>query len=409
MSRCENGSTNEVEKYKNIVDLPLELLLIIYKDFQLTDLLSAAKMHPLSYAAAQMTFQSNYANKTFQIGVSSGCSGKKVLKVNSNIVLCDIQATIDVLSLFGHLISKIIINYDCFDSNEVKQIHEFINRNCADTMESIEFIQCGNEYDQLKGPFLKVEDVQFRSGTLKSVRINEMFPNLRRLGTGLTTFSDPEVFEKNFPHLHHFSIGPSLLGNAAVLENTIKMNQQLRSLSFNQCNITLLRMLSENAPNVDHIDIPGTLTLSEDNGAEIRLDNVKTFKFGRTYRLTGKNPLVFIHLESFDYIGSLDDWFDIILQNKNLRELSLGQISDEQLSQIANELANLEGITAWIETENATHKIIDFLQTNVNLRKATLLPMDLDTSKEIITQLSPQWNVTVVNKTPIFIKNVNLY
>lgn len=390
----------------SLLNLPLELLLMIYKNFDLIKLANVAVTHPNNYAAAEILYREKYGKLRITI---SGYQMNFVyfhITATNTIGLYDFDFTLTVLKLFGHLIPSLLIDYEAYTDKQRKQIDQHINEYCAKTLNYFEIGYCrGNEFANLPGPFTNVENVRFKFGVINSenIRFDKIFPNVRRLDLGSVLYTDSNCFEHNFTHLEYLDISRFHTGAHSKLAKTLEMNSHVPSILIYQCSLEFLKIVSEKVPNLKNLEISHFQHFSDYKGEDIHLHHLKNFTFLYPDQFE-RIPLVLRSLENFYYIGSIDSWFDIIIQSKHIKKLTIGLLSNEQLMRIANELEELEEITTAYRSGNLTEEVLEFIKTGKSLKKVLFSATGYETQKTVEQRLGSEWQATVQMGRYVFVK-----
>lgn len=129
-------------------------------------------------------------------------------------------------------------------------------------------------------------------------------------------------------------------------------------------------------------------------GDDIKFEQVTSFdafldqNSGKFERI----PIVFGNLEEISCYGSIDEWFDIIIQNKKLKKIISDQFSDGKLQQIAEQISNLEEF--WMSyNRNSYDVIVQFFETGKKLKKVVFCRKTLDIN-EICERLQAKWEMS---------------
>lgn len=400
----------------SLVDLPLELLLIIYENFDLVKLTNVAATHPINSAAAEILYRQKYGKLPIRISGRSMYNTSYVISETNTIILYNFNLTLAVLKIFGHLISSLLIDYESYNEQQRIEINQFINKNCAETLSSFEIGYCSdNEFASLPGPFINVKSVRLKHGILKTdnVRFDEIFPSVRRLDMGSMLYKNLSGFEYTFAHLEHLEIGSFEAVHTSKWAKIFEMNSHIRSVSIYKCNLHFLKFLNEKIKKLESLEISIFDNVFNHDGDDIQLDDLKNFmiveaEFPNQLR---RKPLVMPNLEEFTYPKNLGfekigKWFDVLIQSKHLKKLAVGECNYEQLMRIANELQELEDITTWYDSDNLAEDVISFIETGKSLRRVEFKHVGYTTQLVVKQQLGSEWEVTVQNNRYVFLKKL---
>lgn len=162
LSSNQQQTTHYRQNWQTSPICELELLIIIYEDFNLADLVNVSTTHPQNHAAAQILFRQTYAMTKFEISTRN--SDQKYARIANNTVLYSFEFSVGILRYFGHLISALSINYMTFNASECEQLNEHINKYCRESLKHFEISSSkGSEFKLLRGPFAGVEYLRFQN------------------------------------------------------------------------------------------------------------------------------------------------------------------------------------------------------------------------------------------------------
>lgn len=389
-------STDEISTAPSLSDLPLELMLNICKKLDFKSMLNLAKTNTENRAIVEMAFKDQYSKNIFAIE-----------KSNKNL---DFTTLMEVLQNFGHLITKLKVNYGGLMQSE--KITEQINKHLSNSLIYIELDFCfGFDLMGLKGPFSKIESIHLGYGNIHSNNVNfqTIFPAVRSINLGTMESLYFSTMEHHFPHLFHITlehwIGGSDRQGINILRSRLALNSQLRHVSFSKCSWMALKIVNETLQNVERIDA-FDFDEEEYNGDDIYLTNLKVFTIKvNNQQDHSRIPLVFDNLEEISTDRSTDKWFDIIIQNKKLRKITSDEFNDDQLRRIANELTHLEEFTMKFQARNASiTNVVEFIKTAKNLKRAKFLNDNVEIQNEILQELGPDWIIVMEKGNSIFVR-----
>lgn len=320
---------------------------MISKDLELGALVNVSATQARIYAAAQSAFRTKYGSSTVEINNRGMNKDEQFAKRGNFTMLTNFDFTLKALRLFGHLISKLSINYMAFDASQREQINNYVNEYCAPSLEEIELAFCeGDELSQMERAFTRVHRVRFMSGDLntENVKLNQLFPALRSLSMGSLRASDSKWMEDSFPHLESLEIS----SYRSTSDVVFRLNPQLRHISMFDCDLPFLSMLNEHVPQLESINSFTMKETPDFAGAPVHFEHLKKFKLGAEYSFAlnlPKMPLVFENLTEFEMYGSLDNWFDSIAPSKQLKEITFADTTQAHLNRIKTAFPEVEKIT----------------------------------------------------------------
>lgn len=363
-------------------------------------------------AALDTVFREKFLNENFTI---------KAVKFSSKLSISseteqvneehELDEVLRVLQTFGNLISNLKIDYENLDANQFSPLNRQLSESCARTLLQIEIIHCNeNHFVDFSVPFEKVETVLMHFGNLpKNIsRFDQLFPSVRSLDLSDMHYVHPGFIEHHFSHLENLSVEFLEKGDVSTIEKRLQLNPQLQSVKLYQCNWNILKMMSKTMPNLRILEINGFNDFSTYTGDDIRFENLKIFRF-KKFSALPKNieriPLVFGRLEEISCLKPMNLWFDIIIQNKNLKRVKTGEINKQQLFQIADELPNLEEFATGYNTYDSINKVVRFIQNGKHLKRVAFWQSNFKGRNEIAEQLGNEWRIAEEGGRFVFIKN----
>lgn len=187
-----------------------------------------------------------------------------IIKVaNSNLVE-------DFLDTFGRDIYSIIVDFQEIGVIEGKEIVEYINDECYETLEKIRLLNCkGDVLDRLKNEFKKIKVVRFSSSVSEDLtfdthghRMQNIFPTLSVLRVYHTTPSDWTFINGKFPHLKAFEVHlPQTIQNDTInswhISSFLMNNKKIRDLTIVHPTLKLLKVVNEKLDQLERLGIVG--------------------------------------------------------------------------------------------------------------------------------------------------------
>lgn len=386
----------DVQNVTQLLNLPLELLLDIYEQFELPDLVNISKTHPRNQEAADIVFRNKYSNGLITI-TGQHIPNVKIIVHSQGITFYGMEITLQILQAFGHLMTKLQIQYRYINEEDRKKVNDYITKFCGQTLSYIDLVDCnGDELDSLTGPFTELSELRFQSGFLNTerVRLDQVFPAMRTLYQGSMSFSNLTCFEYNFAHLEQYDIVTHQDDYPPSMAKLIKKNPQLKRSSLFNGDMELLKLFNENVPKLERFEVEffdDFHALSADES--IRFENLRKLRFGHIFRRLPVDciPLEFAALEEFEHKGQLKEWFDVIKRATTLKILTIGGISSGQLKEIGEHLPILETFTVSYVSEKRPENVISFMRNGEHLKKVSFGHIDAKTREAISEQLSSEW------------------
>lgn len=403
-----SASIKKPSKSTTITDMPLELLLDIYEAFDLDDLINVAKSHPHSQIAAEIVFKKKYSIKKFTI--KSKQINRAKFKPNYDIPI-EFNKLLVTLKMFGHLITKLKINYNYFHEKQSELMNEYISKYVADSLVEIELKSCNDaEFKGFTRPLNNVEIVRLRHGHVKSniTNLSKIFRSVRRLDIRQMFALSPATIEHHYAELQEIKMEFMLAIDSPHLERRLRLNTQLCSLYISGCNWQALRMISEILPNLERIELTFDDKM-EAQGGDIHFEKMKVFSMKLMQDLPDsmlRIPIVFGQLEEIVCIEPIGQWFDVIIQNKQLKKITVARFDNEQFQRIAEELSNLEEIHMTdydIASSGDIDSVVRFIEMAKHLKRATFSNSNADICGTISERLPHDWMFMREKENLIFV------
>lgn len=358
-----------------------------------------AKTHPYNRRAAEFVFNDKFASKFFEINGKT--FKRKEFHVGFNYTF-EFDAMLNALEMFGHLMTALRLQYDYFTEVQSERINKHVTKYTKDSLIVIEIRSPFDEYLKgLSGPFRRAEIVKLQNGEVKSKTLffNTIFPAVRDFDLSSMSFVSPESIEHHFEHLEQMSVEYMLPTTNPTLERRLRLNAQLKVLTIFEVNWTNLRMISETVPRLQRLNLLGFNDVSPFQGDDIRFEHMKVWNMKKVCFFPAhidRIPIVFGHLEEITFDRPVDKWFNVVIQNKKVKRITTGELNDEQLQQLVENLPSLEDIsTSYVaKTRDAVDRILRFFEMGKRLKKATFSNMNAQVWSEILAKLPVHWNVT---------------
>lgn len=343
-----------------------------------------------SHLAANV-FRWQYADKLFEIGNCYEESGDTITTTRSQVLVKNLEAAASLLRLFGHLIKRLGIAFDYIDLNNRKVISEHIEKYCSESLIEIHL----NGFDEnvmpiFENPFQNIEIVTITghlalpNGNLvfPAMRMNELFPKLRRLSVSNVDVYDPRVLAMVFPKIEIFEISlmrayadqsplVSMANFKMAVRNLFKRNSHIKSVTFNECDsLKYLNLASEFLLNLEELNAR-FVALDNYNGETIHFPNVKTFFFVSWHSLDISSKVSFDQIEELSMECLARECVAFIVQNQNVRKLDLvtNALSRDDLLEIGEKLPNLTDLTLKSDSGITAGSIIEFISMSKNLER----------------------------------------
>lgn len=267
---------------------------------------------------------------------------------NDVIHIEDFDLAAKVILRFGPLITKLKISYWTNTNGQITNILKLANQHCTEVRE-LQLRTVENDVlNELKQPFANVDVALFRGilGKPFNKSLNELFPNVRNLSVIHMDAIGRENILQKFSHLEHLSVSTvKTIGiNESDVQEMIKLNPQIRSLSHYYSTLGFLKFISENMPDLSDLVILWT-HFSSEMQYDVHFKSVKRLNV-TTESDDLPQSLTVDQLQELSvdwrYGPSSDSWISFITRHSNLTKLIIEQeINDQQLSRLIGKLPNL--------------------------------------------------------------------
>lgn len=389
-----------------LTDIPLELLLNIYEFLEVSSLATAAMTHSYSRQAAEMVFKNQFS-RNFNINGMRLNHGQIMIDTNYSF---EFTGMLLALELFGHLITKLTIDYHFLNEKQCEKINKRLSEYVANSLIEIELIHCNhNNLVGFTRALYKAEVVVFHDGHISSfvsirpnIDLSRLFPMVIRLNLQTMSFMSIESTERNFAHLEELELETSLATSSDKLSQRLRLNPQLRKLTLYGGNWITLKMLSEVLINLEHLDYHGFFCKNF-RGEEVTFENMKVFEVSTSQEYPEFMEFVPIRFGSLEEIrsdGNIDLWMDIILQNRKLKKITFGQFNCQQLQRIVEELPNFVEFKLQFNPEINCGDIVRCIGMSKSLKRFTFYRSNTSFRNELSRKLS-DW--TMVEEDGLFV------
>lgn len=387
----QDGSNVEM-RFEN---LNSDVLFLIFMEMDLPELISMAKTKAYFSLLAVDVFKRKYLKKSVKIhdpfyewGNGSGVwwSGDSVnyKVVDDGVVIKHYDTILNVLKLFGHVISRLDVTYSStYEETDISNISSSINLYCSNTLTEL-YIDSFQEkfFENMSKPFIELRTVSIKgefSAFDSNLKFEELFPAVRDL-TYLPIFiSDGNAINRVFVHLqslhvHIWELKKSWRFTQDDVEALLRKNPQIRSVKFNYCTRPFLKIVSEILPNLQELEIDNYRNaLTGDNGEPITFKNVTYFAV-RTGAESAPQNIFFPRLHEFFtnvFPRNCYKWIDFVRNCTTLKILQVSGafITNEQLGRLAERSLDLDEVHIQLNTNVNDETIIEFVTVNKNIGK----------------------------------------
>lgn len=402
----QNEQSLKTTKRLQLADIPFELMLSTCEFLDLNSLANVAQTSRFNQKAAETIYKIRYSSNRFTI------NGHTALYDRYSTDLNQFDKLLNIIATFGHLITKLSLDYYTFGEEQKEAINRQFSKYAARSLIEID-LRHSHEKDffGLSGPFKRAKIVRLRDGLVGAIfhtNFRELFPAVVSLDIESMLFVAETCVEHHFPHLKEFKM-EALTMASTKLEQRLQLNPQLRKLSITGGNLDSLNLISKNVPKLEHLDYRGFYGRLVYRGDKIHFERLKTFRISINAEFPehfDAIPIVFDKLEEFSCDGSYNKWLDIIVKSENLKKISFGQFNDEHLQRIARKLPGLKEISIENERESDVNvdNVIQFIEMCKQLKRFTIARCCVDVCKARAVNLT-KWEFTAVNKSVVFVRN----
>lgn len=313
--------------YQNLnMDLCLELV-FLYLD--LKDLVSAADANKQMKDAAELTFRCRYGKNLFVFYTKTQHVLPSTVRVTYLDVSRDPKLCFGVLRCFGHLISKLLLDYYFSSPLFCSRLDIYISKYSIDYVTEFEIYGYENALKNIQRPFPNVEKLRLILCDLdqSSTKFNEWFPKLRSLEFArdflvCTNIDDQSCVATHFQNLKHLSVHVSNDSEIPGFreENilaALKANPQIRSLCLYSLDYDLplefFRKISETCDCLETLEINGYLAQFN---STVHFKKVKMFSLCPIGCHITSIPFTFDALKAFNWkVSELQESIFSFIQN----------------------------------------------------------------------------------------------
>lgn len=296
------------------------------------------------------------------------------------------------LKNFGEFVYFIEINFEKMDEQQGKEIVKCINEKTSESLLMLRLLSCkGCVLDELKKPFQNVVSTNFSSSYSQSLvvptdapKFNVIFPSLTCLSIEYTRITDWKLIGDDIEKLDFLYIDLPKedfegLPNENYVENLVRKNPNIHTLSIQHSSLSLLKELNEKLPKLGSLELR---FLSKDyknyQGNSINFEHVKFLTIHIDHN-DDRIPdgIIFQQIQVLDLNirpEFTDNWIDFIdtqiNQNISRFELYTCLLSSEHLVEITEKLTTLEYSVISCGTQFKAIEIITFLRKIETIKNA---------------------------------------
>lgn len=403
----------------------------IFKYLDLQSLINIAETNKSLKPSADLAFKRNFGKMTLSRFSYDSIRRNWIDKISISIFfsekmiqIYDFPTYLKCVRYFGHLFTKLIIDYDIGPCRAM--VDQYFHDYCVDFVTEVEFNwMLKGEMKICQKPFVNVKTVQFSDFHLdhKMSNFNEMFPNMKRLEfTRMNTIMVPKCIENHFPHLESLTI----IGfdqhqdfeffRLENLAEALRLNPTLRELRIDgdMLDEKFLESVSENLQLVNDLSIRcNQQKFFNVRDGEIRFANVNKLKLVIDSTRTQQPPIPKIAL-TFDRLDELsvqlrnhqlnDNFLDFIRKHLTLTKLNVLSNGNSRFEPFASDEVKMR----LAQSRSLTHIDLDgcvFLANEVfafvtdcqTLQKFRFRALDRSDYTDLLTKLDEKWKASIKN------------
>lgn len=373
-----------LENKTRLDELQPEIQLLVLANLDMDRILALPSFGVRYHQFAEDVFKRKYSQKSFEIADPLLMDMNEIREVNDIVYVKQFGEILRVLKKFGHLITKLSIEYNQFPTLggvNMAPIIKYINKYCADSL--IEFsVTVTSDYmeffDKMAKPFQNVEILSISGRFNKLASANhdfaELFPSVTSLSLNYVQVFQQNSLDLNFQHLKQLNISFGQIDNSSFsqhhAEQLIRRNPPIHSMKLVRSDSNLLNVANEALPELESLELVG-LVIKENK--RIVFENVKLFTVVGDLGIIPET-IAFKSLTEFHWIGlpvCNDKWMDLVEQNPHLMRLSVktSVINDPQLKKLSEMQLNLVDISLLLHSDVQDDTIVEFVRKNKHMKR----------------------------------------
>lgn len=323
---------------------------------------------------------------------------------SDRIEISNFEMSLKTLKYFGKRIQKLQLLIADTEFSQSKQIMQYVNRFCSESLVEIEFdVWRGQTLHHITNSFRNVEHVSFHGSIPQmALALNVTFPALQKL-TFKSARGHTGYINSYFPYLEHISLSANILSS---IDEFLAINSHIQSVYLAESPPNFLEKLNLLLPNLKNL----TFAQLNIHDGQIRFENVQTLTLEDSYS-SPQNLLcpnlreLVVNLRTERY----DNWIHFLKNHPFLTKLYLNSFdtTKEQFQTITADLPNLVemSISSWNSVGIDANTIVEFLENHSELKR---FHMDLFVGKDeeiLRRKIDPQWTITNVKFGLVFERN----
>lgn len=345
----------------------------------------------------------------------------QVLPEENVIKVEHLNAIENILDIFGCVIYSILVDFQEIDSNDGKQIVEYINDQCSDTLEKIQLLNCKSSVlDRLRNEFKYMNEVKFSSSVSECLifdrddhQMSNIFPTLNSLHVHHTTPSDWTFIKGKFEQLRVLDVHlPQTIRDDTIngwhISSLFMNNQRIRDLTIVNPTLKLLKVVNEKLRQLESLNIVGL----SDNYLSI-LNKPFQFRPLQQLMLHPNHENQIPRKINFPKLKELtlqiernltSKWMRFVSEriDSNLVELNLQtqELAREYFDAIPSIWPGLNEVNISCQSEFTANNVLNFMDESKELTSFKLeIRIDQLENKRLVQQLDNMWTMKHYNRS----------
>lgn len=396
-----------------ITDLKIGCLVKIFRHLRLMDLLNLADSNVYLKRAAECVYVERYGNKKVWLYKVRAYESRHY-STYTNILVEDFKTSLQLLRLFGHLISRLEIG-EGDDSSELCLLHRtmykyifgYVNEYCSMYVTDITFVMIPKgAMEILKRPFYQARTVNiFGCHFGKMMTSFELlFPNVLCMKLDYNNAIEPKIIEEHWRRMKHLEVSIDHTNfKRENIEELLCLNPQLRRLKIGYgWSADFLEDISIFLQFIEILEFGRLFEgFSDYTGKPIHFEGVKKLKlslFNTKNNNFPKIPLSFVQLDELTLETNHElgeEFFKFMGENKTISKLNIPatmekiEIKGDQFK-FRKEIAFLTEINLSRYTFSTEH-IVELLHDFTFVTKFTFKLDSHEQLNDLVYHLKDDW------------------
>jgi len=386
-----------------------------FEDSDFHSLLALARISDVMAKYAVDSYKWKYASKPILIsGPLSEEEKSAIHELETHISIKNYNLVKLTLQVFGNHIKTLVIDYKEIDLNQRKEIHRFIDGHCTDSLTAMTLMGMDeNVLKNFRSPLKMVENVTI-DGELKSkshsilhlssifsyknLKLNEIYPGLRRLTLNRMNVPDASIFDVEFSQLERVKITllpapynePFINDFYKTKPAMIKLfekNPQIQTLILQNCNSLDYLRIASSLSNLNLLQVNFLPFEEKYIGSKIRFSNVKKIGFNMKYNIDLSETVIFDKVNEFVLVcsGKKECKGFPIKGNFNKLYIVRYSFSNEEFLELDKKAPNLKDVFIASDEDINRFHVLNFIQGNRKLKNLRITSQNEELFK-ILTQ-----------------------